>query len=376
MIIQNIKVLQEDGTFSAEDLYIYEGRIADKPQENDAVVIDGEGCYAVPGLIDTHFHGNVGYDFCDGTYEAIHAMAKYQLQNGIMAISPATMTLPKETLETIGEAAISYVNEQPEDGADLVGIYMEGPFLSYAKKGAQNPAYLHKADVEMFDEIQKKSGNLIKVCAIAPEEEGALEWIEQMSSKVRCSVAHTTANYDTADKAFSVGASQVTHLYNAMPPFTHREPGVIGAAADHENVFVELICDGVHIHPSVIRATFKLFGDDRIILISDSMMAAGMEDGTYALGGQEVTVKGNVATLADGTIAGSVTNLMDCVRFAVKVAGIPLEKAIKCASANPAKSIGVYENYGSLDAGKKANIILLNEELEIKYLIKDGEVRQ
>lgn len=375
MIIQNVNILREDGTFKEGNLYVQDGIITDKPMADDKDIIDGSGCYAAPGLIDIHFHGNVGYDFCDGTYEAIHKMAKYQLENGIMAISPATMTLPKETLIQIGEAAVSYVSNQPEDGADLVGIYMEGPFLSYAKRGAQNPAYLHKADIEMFEEIQEKSGNLIKVCAIAPEEEGAMEWIEKMHSKVRCSVAHTTADYDTADKAFTKGASQVTHLFNAMPPFTHREPGVVGAAADHSDVYAELICDGVHIHPSVIRATFKMFGDDRVVMISDSMMAAGMDDGTYALGGQEVTVKGNVATLADGTIAGSVTNLMDCVRFAVKEAGIPLGTALKCASANPAKSIGVYDKYGSLDVGKKADIILLNEELEIKYLIKDGKVR-
>lgn len=374
MIIERVNILQEDGTFCEGSLYVKGDRITDEPVADDEV-IDGSGYYAVPGLIDIHFHGNVGYDFCDGTYEAIHAMAKYQLQNGIMAISPATMTLPKETLIKIGEAAVSYVNNQPEDGADLAGIYMEGPFLSYAKRGAQNPAYLHKAEVEMFDEIQEKSGNLIKVCAIAPEEEGAMEWIDKMHSKVRCSVAHTTADYNVADEAFSKGASQVTHLFNAMPPFTHRDPGVIGAASDHSNVFTELICDGVHIHPSVIRATFKMFGEDRVILISDSMMATGMEDGTYALGGQEVTVQGNLATLADGTIAGSVTNLMDCVRYAVKTAGIPMGTAFKCASANPAKSIGVYEDYGSLDVGKKANIILLDEELNIKYLIKDGKVR-
>lgn len=375
MIIRNVNIWQEDGSFFEGNLYLYDGKIADRPKENDTQILEGKGCYAVPGLIDIHFHGNVGYDFCDGTYEAIHEMAKYQLKNGIMAISPATMTLPKEQLIKIGEAAASYAANPPKDGADLAGIYMEGPFLSLAKKGAQNPAYLHKPDMDMFCEIQQKSANLIKVCAIAPEEEGAIDWIDKMHSKVRCSVAHTAANYEIADSAFAAGAAQVTHLFNGMMPFTHREPGVVGAALDHSEVFAELISDGVHIHPAMIRAAFKMFGDDRIVLISDSMMAAGMEDGTYALGGQEVTVKGNVATLKDGTIAGSVTNLMDCVRFAVKKAGIPLASAIKCASANPAKSIGIYEDYGSLGIGKKANIILLNQDLEIKYLIKDGNVR-
>ena len=189
------------------------------------------------------------------------------------------------------------------------------------------------------------------------------------------SVAHTTADYDTAKAAFGAGARQVTHLFNAMPPFTHRAPGVVGAACDNEEVKVEMICDGVHMHPSVIRTAFKMFGDDRIIMISDSMMATGKPDGTYALGGQDVTVKGNVATLTEGgAIAGSVTNLMNCVRYAVKEAGIPLESAVKCAAVNPAKAIGIFDRYGSIAAGKYANVVLLDQDLNIEHIIKSGTV--
>jgi N-acetylglucosamine-6-phosphate deacetylase len=189
------------------------------------------------------------------------------------------------------------------------------------------------------------------------------------------SLAHTAADYDTAMKAFDAGAKHMTHLYNAMNSFTHRAPGPIGAACDCEKVLVELITDNVHSHPSTVRTTFKMFGDDRICLISDSMMACGLEDGDYSLGGQAVTVKGNLATLTElGNIAGSVTNLMNCVRTAVKVMDIPLASAIKCAAVNPAKAIGIYDQYGSLDAGKQANVVLLDENLEIKYIIKDGKV--
>lgn len=372
MLIKNVKVWKEDGTFEPGEIYVKGEKFCSSSDNTNEEVIDGNGCYAIPGLTDVHFHGCVGYDFCDGTQEAIQAMAEYELENGVTAIAPATMTLSEEMLTGIARAAAAY---ESETGADLVGINMEGPFISMEKKGAQNPAYIHKPDVEMFRRLQKESGNKFKLCAIAPEEEGALEFIRELKDEVVLSVAHTTADYETAKAAFEAGARQVTHLFNAMPPFTHRAPGVIGAACDQDEVKVEMICDGVHLHPSVIRTAFKMFGDDRIIMISDSMMATGKPDGTYALGGQDVTVKGNLATLTEGgAIAGSVTNLMNCVRFAVKEAGIPLASAVKCAAMNPAKAIGTFDQYGSISEGKYANVVLLDEDLDIKHIVKRGKL--
>ena len=256
-----------------------------------------------------------------------------------------------------------------------MGINMEGPFISMEKKGAQNPEFIHKPDADMFYRLQEAAGGLVKLVDIAPEVDGAMECIEEINKDVRVSVAHTAADYDVAKKAFEKGARQVTHLYNGMNPFHHREPGVVGAACDNENVMVELIVDGIHSHPATVRTTFKMFGDDRIILISDSMMACGLEDGQYTLGGLDVTVRGNKATLTkEGNIAGSVTNLMNCVRCAVKKMDIPLESAIKCAAVNPAKAIGIYDRFGSLDTGKRANIVLLDKDLEVKYVIKDGKI--
>jgi len=252
---------------------------------------------------------------------------------------------------------------------------MEGPFISMEKKGAQNGEYIHKPDADMFYRLQKAANGLIKLCDIAPEVEGAMECIETIANDVRVSVAHTAADFDVAEEAFKKGAQHVTHLYNAMPPYSHRAPGVIGAACDNEKVMVELICDGVHSHPATVRTTFKMFGDDRVILISDSMMACGLDDGQYTLGGQDVTVKGNLATLTElGNIAGSVTNLMKCMKKAVKEMQIPLESAVKCATANPAKAIGIFDKYGSLTPGKQADVVLLDKDLEIKYIIKSGEV--
>lgn len=369
MIIKNALVFTENAGFVKKDLYIDGDKISDGTS-SEAEIIDAEGLYAIPGLIDIHMHGCVGYDFCDGTKEAVQAIADYESSCGVTSMAPATMTLGYEELTNIFKNAASY---QSDHGAGLVGINMEGPYLSHAKKGAQNEAYLISPDLEHFRAMQQLAGGLIKMVAIAPEEAGAMEFISAVKDEVVVSVAHTTADYNTATQAFKAGASNVTHLYNAMPPFSHREPGVVGAALDAEHVKVELICDGIHISPSVIRATFKMFGDDRIIMVSDSMMATGLKDGEYSLGGQKVFVSGQKATLSDGTIAGSTTNLMACMRTAVSM-GIPLESAVKCASVNPAKQIGIYGEYGSLTPGKYADIVLLTPELEIHKVILKGKI--
>jgi N-acetylglucosamine-6-phosphate deacetylase len=369
MKITNAKVFTEQCSFKQGDLYTNGQYITDEaPSEQ---TIDATGLYAIPGLTDLHFHGCVGYDFCDGTHKAFQAIAEYQALNGITTIIPATMTLPEETLTEICEAASTYLSET---GATLCGINMEGPYINCTKKGAQNGAYIHKPDVSMYRRLQKRSKNLIKLVAIAPEEDGSMDFIETLKDEVILSIAHTTADYDTALEAFRRGAAHVTHLFNAMPAFTHRAPGVAGAAFDFKNANVELICDGIHVHPSMVRTAFKMFGDDRIILISDSMMAAGLTDGNYSLGGQPVKVTGSLAILSDGTIAGSATNLMDCLRTAVKTMDIPLESAVKCAAVNPAKEMGIYKEYGSLTPGKTANIVLLDKELNIKYVILRGNI--
>lgn len=371
MVIRGGMVFQPDGSFAEKDVYVAGEKITDIKNDND--VINAEGCYVIPGLIDVHFHGCVGRDFCDGSEEAIADMAKYELENGITSINPATMTLGEDILSKVAEAATAYKKADHEKCAELVGINMEGPFISKEKKGAQNEDYIHRPDAEMFRRLQKASGGLFTLCALAPEVNGAMEFIDACKDEVVISVAHTTADYDTAKKAFEKGAKQVTHLYNAMPPYTHRAPGVIGAACDSD-CKVEMICDGIHLHPSVIRTSFKMFGDDRIILISDSMAATGMTDGEYSLGGQKVIVKGNLATLEDGTIAGSATNLMNCLRYAVKTAGIPFASAVKCATKNPASAIGVFDRYGSIEADKYADMVILNEDLDIVKVIKKGKV--
>ncbi len=375
MIIKNASVFTEEGRFAKQDIFIKDGKFVMSAEEADGEeIIDAKECFAVPGLTDIHFHGCMGHDFCDGTREAITAMAEYEASVGVTSIVPATMTLGEDTLQGICETAAAYVKEVKNDkAADLCGINMEGPFVAASKKGAQNGAYIRKPDVEMFDKLNRASGNMIKLVAIAPEVEDAMEFIKAKKDETVLSVAHTATDYDTAMEAFEKGATHVTHLYNAMNPYTHRAPGPIAAAAD-SGAEVELICDGVHIHPAVVRTTFKIFGDDKVILISDSMMATGLEDGDYSLGGQAVKVVGNLATLADGTIAGSATNLMDCMRTAVQKMHIPLESAVKCAAVNSAKSVGIYDKYGSITPGKVANLVLLKKnDLALEKVILRGK---
>ena len=376
MVIKNVKVYTEKKQFTEGDVMIRDGLFVDAGC-GDEEVIDGEGCYAIPGLIDLHFHGCMGHDFCDGTKEAIQEIARYEASVGVTAIAPATMTLPVDELVQILSVAAEY-RKEAQEGADLIGVNMEGPFISKVKKGAQDERNIIACDVHICQRFLDASEGLVKFVGIAPEDnENAAAFIEAMKGKVNISLAHTNADYDTANAAFQAGANHAVHLYNAMPSFTHRAPGVVGAVSDNPHVNAELICDGVHIHPAVVRATFHMMGPERMILISDSMRATGMPDGRYTLGGLEVDVVGNRATLvSDGALAGSATNLMDCMKTAVKQMGIPLETAVACATVNPAKALGVYDTYGSVTPGKKGNLVLLDKELNVKMVIKDGKVIQ
>ena len=338
----------------------------------DGKTYDASGCYVIPGLTDVHFHGCMGRDFSDAEPEGLEIMAQYELSRGVTQICPAGMTLTEEQLTKICQVAAAH-RAADKPGAALCGINLEGPFLSMAKKGAQNGAWLHAPDVAMFRRLMAASQGLVKLVSIAPEEPGAMEFIEAVEGEVTVSIAHTTADYDTSMEAFRLGARQVTHLFNAMQAFSHRAPGVVGAALDTPLCNVELICDGVHIHPSVVRAVFKMFGSKRVILISDTMRAAGMPDGDYTLGGQAVQVKGNRATLSDGTLAGSVTDLMKCMKTAVSF-GIPLADAVRAAAVNPAMAIGIFSRVGSLEPGKRANVVVLDQNLDVKDVFFRGEL--
>ena len=341
----------------------------------DGKTYDASGCYVIPGLTDLHFHGCVGEDFSDATPDGLQKMADYELSRGVTQICPAGMTLGEDQLTRICQNAAAH-KAKNAGGAELVGVNLEGPFLCKAKKGAQNEAFLHDPDPAMLHRLQQAAQGMVKLVTLAAEQPGALEFIRSAQEDgITVSLGHTTADYDTACAAYEAGARQATHLFNAMPPFTHRAPGVVGAAFDHPQVKVELISDGVHIHPSVVRAVFQLFGAGRVILISDSLRATGMPDGRYPFGGQEIEVHGNRATMADdpNTLAGSVSDLMACMRSAVSF-GIPLHDAVRAAAVNPAQVLGIFDRLGSLDVGKTASLAILDQDLNLKDVFFRGQL--
>lgn len=377
MKILNAKICSNGQIFDGEVTVDGERIASVTPKEtsssSDETIIDAKGMYVIPGLLDVHFHGCVGYDTCDASKEAFDKIAEYEGSEGVLAICPATMTYPEDKLSEIMDIAADY--ESPV-GTDFVGLHLEGPFINPNRVGAQNSDYVQKPDADMLLRLQERAKGRIRICDVAPETENAIDFVEKIKDHVASvSIAHTCTDYDTAMQAFEHGANHLTHGFNAMPGIHHRKPGPLSAAADAE-ADVELICDNVHIHPSVVRLAFKLFTDEHVILISDTMRACGLEDGCYDLGGQQVEVKGNLATLASdsATIAGSVTNLMNCLRCAVKTMKIPFASAVKAATHNPARSIGVLDDYGDVEAGKYANLLILDEELNIVHMIKRGKL--
>lgn len=355
--------------FACRDVFIDGSRFAEAAGDGER--LDAAGCYVIPGLIDLHFHGSAGADISDGDLDGLHRMGAYEASRGVTAMCPATMTLPEDVLTGAARAAAAY--EPAADESALVGINMEGPYISPSKVGAQNPDYVRAADAEEFRRLQEAAGGLFKLVDVAPEEPGADAFIEALGGEVRISIAHTSTDYDTAAHAFELGARHLTHLYNAMPGMHHRTPGPIPAAVERDDVTAEIIADGVHIHPSMVRLAFTMFGDDRMILISDTLRAAGLADGVYDLGGQDVTVHGPVATIANGALAGSVSDLMRCLTVAVREMGIPLESAVKAATVNPARALGIDGERGSLEPGKIADAVVLDAEtLDIRAVVLRG----
>ena len=371
MLFKNAYIFTEEGVFTHGSFRVEDGKFTEiLTTVPDEAGVDLEGQYVIPGLIDVHNHGNSGADFSDGDYEGLVNMARYLAKSGVTSFAPASMTLPYEVLEKAFATAVRITEEQPEGCARLMGIQMEGPFFSEKKKGAQNGAYLKDPDFQAFKKLYDGCNGLIRIADVAPELPGAVEFTREAAKLCTVSIAHTDASYEEADAVLSVGATHLTHLYNAMPPIHHRKPGVIGAGSERENVIAELICDGEHVHPSSVRMAFKLF-PGRICLVSDALRCCGMPNGEYELGGQQVFLEGNVAKLADGTIAGSVTNLYDCMRKAVEF-GISKEQAILSSTIIPARQLQREQEIGSIAPGKLADFVVCGENLEKKVVYLGG----
>ncbi len=369
MLFENVLYYGADFRFHPGDVEMDAGRVT---------AVRPRGCtpraMLLPGLVDIHLHGNSGADFSDGSAEGLLRMARFLAAHGTTSFSPASLTLPEEQLAAAYRTAAQFHAEQPAGAAVLRGITMEGPFFSMGKRGAQNPAHLRLPDASMFARLQQAADGLIRIACVAPELPGALPFIREIAAEgVAVSVAHTEADYDAASAAFDAGASHVTHLYNAMPPLLHRAPGVIGAAAERERVTAELIADGIHVHPSAVRAAFRLFGPGRICLISDALSACGMPDGDYTLGGQAIRVRGPRATLLDGTLAGSAATLFGCMKNAVRF-GVPPEEAVRAASHTPALVIGAAGEVGAIREGLAADLLLCSMDWELRAVYAGGQL--
>lgn len=360
-----------DGRFVRGGFSVENGQFAHVLEDVPGPAEDLDGALVIPGLVDIHVHGCAGADFSDGDYAGLVRMARYLARRGVTSFAPASMTLPYDALDKAFHAAARLRREGLADGARLMGIQMEGPFLSREKRGSQNPAYLRLPDWDRFLRLYDAAEGLLRIVDVAPELPGAVEFTRRASEKCRVSVAHTAAGYDQAAAVFDAGATHLTHLFNAMSGIHHRHPGPIGAASERENVTAELICDGIHVHPSAVRMAFRLF-PGRICLISDALRCCGMADGSYSLGGQEILLSGGVARLTGGAIAGSAADLYQCMRRAVSF-GIPREQAVWAATALPARVIGRESETGAIADGRAADFVICGGELEPEAVYLGGK---
>lgn len=373
MILKNAKIFDRDFNLIRADISVSGDRI-DRlaPELAGKDTLDLTGCLIAPGLVDIHIHGCVGADTCDGTREAIAMMAEQLPKNGVTTFCPTTMTVSLLQIEK-ALSAVRDCMERPPEGAAIRGVNMEGPYISAKRRGAQKEEYVRKPDCQEFKRLYDGCGGIIRLVDIAPEREGGLEFIRYASQFCRISLAHSEADYEKAREAFGCGITHVTHLFNAMDGMSHRTPGVVGAVFDDERVRAELICDGFHIHPAVLRTAFRILGEGRTVVVSDSMRAAGMPDGGYELGGQRVQVSGGRARLEDGTIAGSTANLLDEVKNLIRF-GIPLRQAVKSATINPASVIGAEREIGSIEEGKRADLIVLDKDFNLILTMIGGKI--
>ena len=374
--IINGKILLKDKV--AEGMAIIFGetieKIADAKDVNlsDYEVIDACGKYVSPGLVDMHIHGYLGADVSDGDADGVRKMAEGIIKNGVTAWCPTTMTVSKAEIEAAFDAVREVKNSGEYYGSRILGVNSEGPFINAAKKGAQAEEHILKPDADFI----KKHSDIVELFTVAPEVDGALECIERVSKEtdVLISMGHTNATYEEANKGIEKGVKHTTHLFNAMTALSHRSPGVVGAALSSEGTSVELIADTFHVSKGLFNLIAKIKGD-KFCLITDCIRAGGMPDGDYTLGGQPVHKEGIQCLMPDGTIAGSVLKLNEAVRNLYENSSLEIYEAVNCASLNPAMALGKDKEIGSLEEGKRADIMIADEKFNVEMTILGGEIR-
>lgn len=356
------------------DIAIEDGKIAAIGKLDVEPIFETDGI-VLPGFIDEHIHGAGGSDAMDGTEEALQTISEYVAKEGTTGFLATTMT---QSPENIGKALknVKNVREKGEyKGAEVLGVHLEGPFISPKHVGAQPLEYVAKPAPETFDKYNELSGGNIKIVTLAPEVEGGLDLVKHLKNiGVVASIGHTGAKFSDVEAAVAAGASNVTHTYNAQTPLHHREAGVVGAAMLFDELNCEMICDTIHVSVPAIRIFVKNKPHDKFTLITDAMRAKGMPDGLSELGGQQVFVKNGEARLADGTLAGSVLKMNVAIKNLVEKAGVSLTEAVDFASANPAKNLGLYDERGSIEVGKRADFAVMDKDFNILCTVVGGKL--
>lgn len=373
--LKNVKVYIKNVGIVKTNIGIENGRIAYiGNEENIEPIFETDGI-VVPGFIDEHIHGAGGADAMDGTVEALQTISEFLAREGTTGFLATTMTQSPENI-TNALKAVKKAREKGEyKGAEVLGVHLEGPFISPKHVGAQPLEYVATPDAELFDKYNKASGNSIKIVTLAPEVEGGLRLVKHLSNiGVVASVGHTGGKYADVVNAVAAGATNVTHTYNAQTGLHHREAGVVGAAMLLDELNCEMICDTIHVSVPAIKLVIKNKPHDKYTLITDAMRAKGMPDGKSELGGQEVFVNNGEARLADGTLAGSVLKMNVAVKNLVEKAGVPFTDAIDFATYNPAKNIGVLNERGTIEVGKRADLTVLNSDFEVLYTLVNGKI--
>lgn len=370
------KIILKDGIQSGYALLfdrVIRGIVPESDVPADAHIIDAKGGYVAPGLIDLHIHGYLGKDVCDGSEESIRAISKGLLANGVTGYLPTTMTVDMAVIKKALAVLQSLKEESKQwNGSAILGCHAEGPFISEAKKGAQDPAHILKPDADFV----KEYADIIKIITLAPEQDtedfAAIREIAKKTDVV-VSMGHTSADYETAIKSTEAGVRHATHLFNAMTPLAHRAPGVVGAALKSD-VTCELIADTFHVSAALYDILWKVKGR-KLCLITDCLPAGGLPFGEYTLGGAKIIYNDIVCRLEDGTVAGSVLPLNKGVWNVYTNSSIPLHECVNCASLNPAAAIGMADKKGSLDRGKDADIIICDETFRVRKTIIGGVIQ-
>ncbi|MEY8627641.1 N-acetylglucosamine-6-phosphate deacetylase [Staphylococcus equorum] len=379
-VIENGRIYTEEEIIERGYIIVKNDKITDVGKgdyEGALTTYDAQGQHVLPGFIDIHMHGGYGEDAMDASYDGLKHLAESLLSEGTTSFLATTMTQSDENITKALENIIEYQKQQNDlKAADIVGIHLEGPFISEHKVGAQNPAYVQRPSIEKVQQFQKTANNQIKVITFAPEVEGAHETLEALHDQIRFSIGHTVATFDETNEAVARGAKHVTHLYNAGTPFEHREPGVFGAAWTNDSLSTELIVDGIHSHPTAIQIAYKQKGNTRFFLITDAMRAKGMPDGEYDLGGQNVIVKGSEARLASGALAGSILKMNEGLKNLIQYTGDSLDNLWRVTSLNQAIALNIESQKGSLKVGKDADIVIVDDEITVQTTIKAGEIHK